>query len=149
MELGAAFLDWLHERGLPDARYRDPGLSPAREPARLPPAMVSFAETTLRRIRWKRADIEAFLGAYLTTPKAHLVFQPGKGSGNTVHLDLKTQLLYDARRFFINGEAFTVPPRSIAALRQLANERKAERGALARAGLGRLISEWQRQGYVK
>jgi len=28
-ELGAAFLDWLHERGLPDAAYRDPGLSKA------------------------------------------------------------------------------------------------------------------------
>ena len=33
-ELGAAFLDWLHERGLPDARYRDPGLAPARAAGR-------------------------------------------------------------------------------------------------------------------
>src|SRR5918994_6916140 len=38
-ELGAAFLDWLHERGLPDARYRDPGLRPATKPARIPPEM--------------------------------------------------------------------------------------------------------------
>ncbi|MGH8766023.1 MAG: cupin domain-containing protein, partial [Burkholderiales bacterium] len=31
-ELAAAFLDHLHERGLPDAAYRDPGLQPALHP---------------------------------------------------------------------------------------------------------------------
>jgi 50S ribosomal protein L16 3-hydroxylase len=147
-ELGAAFLDWLHERGLPDARYRDPGLSPARRPAQIPASLLRFGEKLLRRIRWSRADVEAFLGEYLSMPKPHVVFRRGKLAGDTVHLDLKTQLLYSGKRFFINGEAFTVAPRSMSALKKLADERKAERRALARAGLGRLISEWQRQGYI-
>jgi 50S ribosomal protein L16 3-hydroxylase len=31
-ELGSAFLDWLHERGLPEADYRDPGLFAGEAP---------------------------------------------------------------------------------------------------------------------
>ena len=34
-------------------------------------------------------------------------------------------------------------------VRQAADEREASTTALARAGLGRLISEWQRRGYVR
>src|SRR6185503_10079030 len=49
-ELGAAFLDWLHERGLPDARYRDPGLRPATKPARIPAGMLQFASRFLSRV---------------------------------------------------------------------------------------------------
>jgi 50S ribosomal protein L16 3-hydroxylase len=150
-ELGAAFLDWLHERGLPQAHYRDPDLAPAREPARIPAEMVDFAERTLARIRWSRAEVAAFLGTYLTQPKPHVVFQPAARRlplRGMVRLDGKTQLLYGGTRFFINGEALTVPARACRALRALADERAAAVGALARAGLGRLISEWQRAGYL-
>jgi 50S ribosomal protein L16 3-hydroxylase len=148
-ELGAAFLDWLHERGLPDARYADPQLKPSTTPARLPPDMIDFAAAALSRIRWSRADVATFLGEYLSMPKAHVVFHAGaRADGAMVRLDPKTQLLYSGARFFINGEAFTVPRRASAALRKLADARVAERGPLARAGLARLISDWQRRGYV-
>ena len=149
-ELGAAFLDWLHERGLPDARYRDPRLAPARHTAEVPADMISFASQALARIRWSRHDVAKFLGEYLSMPKPHVVFHAGrKGRGGMVHLDPKTQLLYTGARFFINGEAFRVPARSAAALRSLADTRAGEASALARAGLGRLISEWQRRGYLE
>ena len=36
-ELAASFLDYLHERGLPDADYRDPDLRPPARPARIGP----------------------------------------------------------------------------------------------------------------
>jgi len=149
-ELGAAFLDWLHERGLPDARYRDPGLRPAWERARIPIHMVRFAERVLRGIKWTRADVAGFLGEYLSMPKAHVVFRsrPPRRLAGMVRLDLKTQLLYAGTRFFINGDAFTVGARSAGPLRALADERAAGAASLARAGLGRLISEWQRRGYV-
>jgi 50S ribosomal protein L16 3-hydroxylase len=148
-ELGAAFLDWLHERGLPDARYADPQLKPSTTPARLPPEMIDFAAAALSRIRWSRADVAIFLGEYLSMPKAHVVFHAAaKARGAMVRLNPKTQLLYSGARFFINGEAFTVPRRASAALRKLADARVAERAPLARAGLTRLISDWQRRGYV-
>src|SRR5438105_6823739 len=77
-ELGAAFLDWLHERGLPDAQYRDPRLKPAGAPARIPREMAAFAERALARISWSRRDVQAFLGEYLTMPKPHVVFRLGR-----------------------------------------------------------------------
>jgi 50S ribosomal protein L16 3-hydroxylase len=149
-ELGAAFLDWLHERGLPDGRYRDPGLAPTRRAARIPSEMVAFAARVLGRIRWRRAEVASFLGEYLSMPKPHVVFEPGRvRRGGTLRLDAKSQLLYRGAQFFMNGDAFSVPQRSAAALRRLADERTASTSALARAGLGRLISEWQRRGYVR
>ena len=45
-ELGAAFLDWLHERGLPDATYRDPRLLPTVRPSmRMKPVMMLPAKS--------------------------------------------------------------------------------------------------------
>ena len=113
--------------------------------------MVAFAARVLERIRWSRGDVAAFLGEYLSMPKPHLVFRarggrrPGAGM---VRLDLKTQLLYSGRRFFINGEAFTVSGRAAAVLRRLADQRVASGAEIARARLGRLVSEWQRRGYA-
>jgi len=152
-ELGAAFLDWLHERGLPQARYRDPRLGPARAPARIPPEMVAFATRALARMRWTRRDVASFLGEYLTMPKGHVVFRPGARAARlragTVRLDPKSQLLYSGERFFINGEAITVARRAAVPLRALADRRAASAAALARNGLARLICEWQRRGYLR
>ena len=145
-ELGAAFLDWLHERGLPDAGYRDPRLAPVTRPARLPPEMLRFACRVLGRIRWSPRDVEDFLGRYLSAPKPHLVYAGGKGRGAWVRLDPKTQLLYSGGRFFINGESFSLPSRDRRAMRELADRRQIEAHRLA--GQGKLIREWQLAGYL-
>ena len=151
-ELGAAFLDFLHERGLPDAPYRDPGLRPARRPAVVPGEMVLFAMKVLNRIRWSRADVVRFLGEYLTMPKAHVVFRPGGArrrlAGRVVRLDPRTRLLYSGRRFFINGETAIVAAGHAGALRELADRRSASGSSLARAPLAGLICAWQRLGYL-
>jgi 50S ribosomal protein L16 3-hydroxylase len=145
-ELGAAFLDWLHERGLPDAVYRDPGLAPVAHPARLPREMLRFARAILARIRWSGRDVEDFLGRYLSAPKPHVVFRPTRAAGTLARLDSRTQLLYSGRRFFINGESFTVPARQQASMRELADRREIEAARLA-AQSG-LIGEWRRAGYL-
>jgi 50S ribosomal protein L16 3-hydroxylase len=143
-ELGAAFLDWLHERGLPDAVYRDPGLRPALRPARIPAGMLAFSEKVLGRIRWSRRDVADFLGRYLSTPKPHVVFRPGKTRGRQVRLDPRTQLLYFGGRFFMNGESLSV--RHPELLRELADRRQADRASLA--PLAGLIAGWRRAGYA-
>ena len=151
-ELGAAFLDWLHERGLPDADYRDAGMKPAARPGQLPKEIIAFADALLARIRWSRSDVERFVGEYLSEPKAHVVFSPAHRrracAGSTVSLDGKARLLYRGRRFFINGESFELSGNGAAGLRELADLRIADGSRLARAGLGSLISRWQRLGYV-
>jgi 50S ribosomal protein L16 3-hydroxylase len=151
-ELAAAFLDWLHERGLPDARYRDPGLEPARRGAAIPASMVSFADSLLRSIRWSKDDTARFLGEYLTEPKAHVVFRPsakrGRLAGSELRLDPKTQLLYSGRRFFINGESFVASKSAAPRLRELADRRRLRADRLARPPLAGLISGWLRAGYA-
>jgi len=146
-ELGAAFLDWLHERGLPDARYRDPGLRPAANAGRIPPGMVRFAKHFLSRIRWRREDVARFLGEYLTQPKPHVVFRPAVAKGAWIRLDAKTQLLYSGARFFINGESFSLPARERARMRELADRRGIAAKRLA--SQSKLIREWRRAGWLR
>src|SRR6186713_69135 len=84
-ELAAAFLDWLHERGLPDAAYRDPGLKAAKKPAQIGANMDAYARKVLARISWGRAEVQDFLGRYLSTPKPGIVFDKNvSGNSKTV-----------------------------------------------------------------
>ena len=152
-ELAAAFLDYLHERGLPDAGYRDPGLKVAKRPARVGKDMTAFAEKLLARISWRKGDVREFLGRYLSTPKDSVVFSRAtnarKLNNLLVILDPKTHLLYAGPRFFINGESVTPRASQHGALAALADRRSAPGRALAAAGLEKLILEWQRAGYVR
>ena len=153
-ELAAAFLDHLHERGLPDAVYRDPGLRAAVRPAQIGGEMLAFAERQLARIRWRRGDVAAFLGRYLSTPKPSVVFSSarnfsGRIEDKTVRLHPKTQMHYLRSRFFINGEVLPpLRPAQRRALAALADHRRAPGRALARAGLERLILAWHRAGFL-
>ncbi|MGQ0653482.1 MAG: JmjC domain-containing protein [Betaproteobacteria bacterium] len=151
-ELGAAFLDFLHERGLPDGRYRDPDLRPARHRAQVPPRMVRHAEQALRRIRWTRADVARFLGEYLTLPKPHVVFRKGGGKAPLraamVRLDPATQLLYSGSRFFVNGETVMFVGQAATVLRELAERRSIPGRRLADAGLDRLAAGWREAGWA-
>jgi 50S ribosomal protein L16 3-hydroxylase len=151
-ELAAAFLDHLHERGLPDAAYRDPGLHATRQPARISREMTAFADKLLARIAWRRSDVREFMGRYLSTPKSNVVFKGSskkRGLRNKVaRLDPKTQMLYLGSRFFINGESFVPRASQRKALARLADRRQAPGSLLARARLQDLISGWQRAGYL-
>ena len=161
-ELAAAFLDWLHERGLPDPRYRDPALKPAHRGAAIPGSMLSFAESVLKSIRWSKGDTARFLGEYLTEPKAHVVFRPSAKHGvvflpsakrgalarSELRLDPKTQLLYSGRRFFINGESFVTSKSAAPRLQELADRRRLRADRLAGPPLAGLISGWLRAGYA-
>jgi 50S ribosomal protein L16 3-hydroxylase len=150
-ELAAAFLDYLHERGLPAARYRDADLRPAGRRAEIPPQLLRHAAALLGRIRWRRADASEFLGRYLTTPKPHVVFRLPRRSLSRaafarrlrrarVALDTRTQMLTLGPRCFINGESLPATP----ALRALADLR---RGALPSA-LAVRAYDWYLSGYL-
>jgi 50S ribosomal protein L16 3-hydroxylase len=153
VELGAALLDWLHERGLPDAAYRDPRLAPTSRPAQIPREMIRFAHAIIARVKGSRTDADAILGQYLTTPKPHVVFRPGRGrralARAEVQLDPKTRLLYSGNRFYLNGECFTLRKTDSALLKDLADRRSLPGGRLARAPLADLVYDWHRAGYLR
>jgi len=156
-ELCAAFLDWLHARGLPGGRYRDADLRPARHTARVPPRMIDYAAATLARIRWTRTDVRRFLGEYLSTPKPQITFRaPRRALGRaafearlrraTVALDARTQLLALGTDLFLNGERLALPGARRQVLSALADARRLPGSQLARAALGDLLYAWYRQG---
>ena len=129
-ELGAAFLDWLHERGLPDAAYRDPGLLPAGTAGAHSGEHACVHSTRLLdRIRWSRRDVGEFLGRIPDRAQAARGVPAGSGrrplARSRCALDPKTQLLYSGERFFINGESLLRAARNAAPLRELADQRSA------------------------
>lgn len=159
-ELSAAFLDFLHQRGLRDAEYRDPGLRPAAHPARIGAALADWARSRLTAIRWSEADMETFIGEYLSTPKPHVVFQrPRRALARAallrrlehadVALDTRTQLLYRGARLFVNGETLRPRPAQWHALAALADLRRAPGRAFVRAALGDLVYAWYRSGFLR
>jgi 50S ribosomal protein L16 3-hydroxylase len=159
VELGAAFLDYLHERGLADATYRDPDLAPAARPAQIGRELLTFAQAQLGRIRWRRGEVERFLGQYLSTPKPHIVFRAPRRplarhaferrlARSDVRLDARTQLLYRGARCYLNGETLLPRPSARRALRALADRRRAAGRALAGRAMGDLIYEWYLRGYL-
>jgi len=153
-ELAAAFLDYLHERGLPDGEYRDPALRPTAHPARLGGELLAFAARQLGRIRWRHAHVADFLGRYLTTPKPEVVFRRTRGPAPVlaaceVVLDGRTQMLYAGGQFFLNGESFAPPVRQRRALATLADRRRVPGLVLARAGLGERVLGWRRDGFLR
>ena len=150
-ELAAAFLDYLHERGLPKADFRDPDLHASSRSAEIPPALVAHAARVLGRIRWGRRHVEDFMGRYLTTPKPHVVFRrPRRALARAefarrlrhaaVVLDRRTLMLHRGARCFLNGEGLPAHP----ALCALADRR---RGRLPSVLAG-VAYDWYLSGYL-
>jgi len=159
-ELAAAFLDWLHERGLPQGEYRDPDLKPSAHTGEIPEAMCAYARTVIGRMRWSHRDVVEFLGEQLTMPKPGVVLDRPRRPVSArefarrlaradVALAAATQLLYRGARFFINGEALEVAARSRRTLAAFADARRVAGRALLRAGLADLAYAWYRYGYLR
>ncbi len=158
-ELASAFLDWLHARGLPEARYRDRTAVPAAHAAEIPSQMIDYARGVIARLRWTRRDVLDFFGEQLSAPKPHVVFRrparPLSASGFVrrlarcdVTLDARTQLLYRGARFYVNGERLVPRATQRAALAALADARRASGRSLLHRGLCDLAYEWYRSGFL-
>ncbi len=168
-ELRAQFLYHLAERGglrtgtRENARYRDPAQPAVDSPAMLPAAMVKRVAATLAGIQWDEHDVGDFLGCYLSEPKSNVVFEPPtrrlgeaafvtQASRRGVRLDRKAALLYNARSYFINGDAH---PLATAAkwLPELADTRRMEAKrfvTLSRdPAMTGLLHEWYCAGWIR
>ena len=159
-ELAIAFLDWLRDRVALDGRYADPGLAAStREPAQIGASLRRYAVAMVSRVCWDERDAAQFLGCYLTEPKAAVQFDPphrpldenafGRAAMRRgLRLDTRTQLLYDARHLFINGDAMAWPARAAGTLKKLANERRLAGAKLRRLRLPKVLYRWYRDGFL-
>jgi 50S ribosomal protein L16 3-hydroxylase len=134
-EMAHAFLDHLRDHVEIPGRYRDAGLRPAREPARIDRAMQRQAAAALSRIRWSRRDVARFLGEFLSEPKANVYFDAPQSPlprrafaaaacRNGVRLDRRAQWLFDDDALYVNGETRAWPRNARGAFVALANDRR-------------------------
>ncbi|QNM98014.1 cupin domain-containing protein [Chitinimonas koreensis] len=134
-ELGGAFLDYLRDRIELPGLYADPDLAAVSEPARLPDDFVARVAQMLNGIRWGEAEVRDFIGRYFSEPKAHVFYDSPDDeldeddfaaavARHGVALDLKSAMLFDGDRVYINGDTLDAEPAALPALRELANRRR-------------------------
>jgi 50S ribosomal protein L16 3-hydroxylase len=159
-ELAEAFLDHLRDSLDVQGRYADPDLRPTREPARIGNAMRRRVAKALASVRFDADDIGRFLGRHLSEPRAEVVFTPAARRSRAdfarrigragIHLDPRTQLLYDDARLYVNGEDRAMPAEGADALRALADRRALdarECSRLPKAAFD-LLFEWHGHGFL-
>jgi 50S ribosomal protein L16 3-hydroxylase len=158
-ELGQRFLEFLQDRLDIRGTYADPDLRPTRTPGRVPPAMVARAGETLGKLRWRERDVAQFLGAYLTEPKANVVFAPPArpvtpeafgdlARRHGVRLALPTRMLYSGRNVFMNGEVMMPKRAALGMLARLADRHELETPALDPES-ARLLYDAYCAGYIE
>jgi len=158
-ELAIAFLDWLRDSVTLEGRYADPGLAPTNEPARIGPAMLRQCAAMLERLHWPEVTIASFLGCFLTEPKPMVFFVPptrplssrafaAAVARRGVRLDARTQMLYDARNLYINGDMASLPASCAVALKRLANRRRLAATDANGAALLDILHRWYGNGFL-
>jgi 50S ribosomal protein L16 3-hydroxylase len=158
-ELGLRFLEFLQDELRLAGHYRDPGLQPQRRPAQIGEQMVHQVARTLDRVEWNTHDVAAFLGQYLTEPKAHIVFEPParpmpekafvrRVMRNGAALDLKSQMLFRGRTVFINGERCRLGARAARVMARLADRRRIVPPFGLDDEAAKQLYLWYRAGYI-
>ncbi len=137
-----------------DARvlYRDPRQEAVEQPAAIPEGLQAFAREALARALAEPLALERALGEYLTEPKPNVWFDPDESGAmiESVVLDRRTRMMYDAQHVFINGESYRAGGRDATLMRRLADQRRLTVRDMARASDDALalISSWCDAGWA-
>ncbi|NOT15729.1 MAG: cupin domain-containing protein [Methylotenera sp.] len=138
-ELATEFLGFMQDQFNQDSIslagiYQDADLTLQTHPAEVSQSMISKVSDILQKIQWDEKDVAAFLGTYLSEPKATIVFEPNKKISKKIFedklkkqgiaLDLKSQMLFISHAFYLNGESCTCTDESLPLFQQLADNRK-------------------------
>lgn len=137
-----------------DARvlYRDPRQEAVEQPAAIPAGLQDFAREALARALAEPLALERALGEHLTEPKPNVWFNPDESGAmiESVVLDRRTRMMYDAHHVFINGESYRAAGRDATLMRRLADHRRLSVRDMARASDDalELISSWCDAGWA-
>ncbi len=149
-DLTGIWAELLSERPAPGPiAFRDAGLTPASQPARLPARMIRMAHDQLARCRPSRADIARALLRQLSEPKPQVAFErPRRPLGRRpfenalrrrgLRVDRRSRMLYSGRTLAINGELLALDDQAVrTVLKALADRRALRAGArLSEAAAG-------------
>lgn len=134
--------------------YKDPRQLATMCPARLPDALLAFAQKAVADALKDPLGLACTLGEYLTEPKSSVWFDEASAHGWTAasgcQLDARTRMMYDEQHLFINGESHRAKGADALLMRKLADQRRLTAPALrkaSRAALG-LLEEWADAGWL-
>ncbi len=159
-ELAEEFLAFLQDRvAVGERRYADPDLRPAARPAEIPAALVECCARVVKKVRWRRAEVEAFVGAYLSAPKPNAQFTapPGPLGARAferacvrtgLRLAPLTGMLYRRGQFHVNGEPVGAAGPTRRLLERLADDRRLAPGTSFTRAAAALLYTWYRVGYL-
>lgn len=157
-ELATQFLIHLQDHLEIEGMYEDPDLEKQEHPAEIGMGMLKKVSGILDRITWNDDDVGRFLGMYLSEPKPHLFLDPPDRpvskkkfleaiERNGIHLDLKSQMLFTRKHFFINGETFSFGNMDRTFLMSLADRRESTSGKTD-PETAALLYQWYTDGYI-
>lgn len=132
-ELTHAFLEYLQDTLQVSGLYEDPDLKLQAHPSEISTSMVKKVETMLQKLTWDTDLVADFLGRYMSEPKPDIIFEAKKAisiddlstllAETPLRLNLKSQMLFNQDKFYLNGESLNVPPIIVNCIRNLADTR--------------------------
>jgi 50S ribosomal protein L16 3-hydroxylase len=139
--------------------YKDPKQAAVEAPALIPAALLDFAKQAVEKALSDPDALARNLGEYLTEPKANVWFdEPEPDSEediiltrqNRVDLHPHSQMLFDARHIFLNGESWRAAGKDAMLMQRLANQRFLEPKDLTKASDGAmaLLQDWADAGWL-
>jgi len=160
-ELLHEFLNYLQDHLNAEGLYADPDLTLQNHPAEISEHMINKVSDMLQKITWDKNSVADFLGKYLTEPKLDVVFKRPRKiskaeftkqlSQKTLHLSLKSQMLFTDNNFYLNGEKLTMPIKIYANMQDLADQKHLKTpalGASIHAVIGDALYEAYLAGFV-
>ena len=139
--------------------YKDPKQEAVEAPAQIPAALFDFAKAAVEKAMSDPDALARNLGEYLTEPKANVWFdEPEPDSAddviltrqNRVDLHPRSQMLFDARHIFLNGESWRAAGKDATLMQRLANQRYLEPKDLTKASDSAmaLLQDWADAGWL-
>jgi 50S ribosomal protein L16 3-hydroxylase len=165
LEFLSAFLAAASDApGGPDPRFGDCGRCPTARPGALPDDLADSLHSWARGWRPSKADVERFIGAYLTEPKPTVWFDPppslpsasgftSEACRNGLRLDRRSRMAWRGGRVFLNGEPFEANAGARRWLRRLADRRMLTAAECLRAfavgSLPEILQDWHAAGWLQ
>jgi 50S ribosomal protein L16 3-hydroxylase len=135
--------------------YKDPNQTAVEAPAQIPVELLNFAKQALEKAMSEPDALARNLGEYLTEPKAHVWFDEPEHDvvltrQNRIDLSPRSQMMFDARHIFLNGESWRAAGADAKLMQRLANQRFLDAKDLVKASDGAmsLLQEWADAGWL-
>ena len=135
-EIQSKFLDFIQDHLITNENeiYKDPNLTPQKNPAEISSNMTKAMRNIVDSLRWDKSSINHFIGQLLSEPIENSIFETRKPLSlkafeksivhKTLRLNSKTRMLFIKNNFYINGEFIKIDKKYTSFLKQLANDRE-------------------------